>query len=244
MPVDIHSFEQPESTSFKIWRYLDFTKYVSMLDSQALFFAPIPSLKDRFEGTIPRGSYNTFKRHMAELQPSWSDQKIEERARKAFAVLTSARLANEVSCWHQNENESEAMWKLYLKSDEGIAIESTYSALASCFEGKHEVALGKVRYADYDALTSVPNVEIFMLKRPSFAHEQEVRASVVNAGAVVRHAAGEGTSVPVNLTTLVKRVVVAPGSPSWLLPLIRRVTQKYGYEFEVAPSSLDAEPVM
>ncbi len=30
-----------------------------------------------------------------------------------------------VSCWHENETESEAMWKLYLKSGDGVAIQTT-----------------------------------------------------------------------------------------------------------------------
>jgi hypothetical protein len=31
-----------------------------------------------------------------------------------------------INCWHTNEHESAAMWKLCLKSDEEIAVQSTY----------------------------------------------------------------------------------------------------------------------
>ena len=35
-----------------LWRYLDFTKFVALLDTKALFFARIDKLEDRFEGTL------------------------------------------------------------------------------------------------------------------------------------------------------------------------------------------------
>ena len=39
------------------------------------------------------------------------------------------KLEMAINCWHMNDFESEAMWKLYLKSNEGIAIQSTYQRL-------------------------------------------------------------------------------------------------------------------
>ena len=36
---------------------------------------------------------------------------------------------NAINCWHMNDHESAAMWKLYLKSNEGIAVQSTYETL-------------------------------------------------------------------------------------------------------------------
>lgn len=34
-----------------------------------------------------------------------------------------------ISCWHMNEYESAAMWKLYAKSSDAIAIQTTFQKL-------------------------------------------------------------------------------------------------------------------
>jgi len=39
-----------------------------------------------------------------------------------------------VNPWHKNEFESAAMWKLYLKSEEGVAIRTTVERLKHAFE--------------------------------------------------------------------------------------------------------------
>ena len=54
-----------------------------------------------------------------------------------------------VNCWHENEHESAAMWKLYIKSVEGIAIQSTYSKLKKSFINDEIIFIGKVKYIDY-----------------------------------------------------------------------------------------------
>ena len=46
------------------------------------------------------------------------------------SLPNGSRDCTAVNCWHINEHESAAMWDLYLKSNEGIAIQSTYQKLA------------------------------------------------------------------------------------------------------------------
>src|SRR5580658_1618683 len=38
----------------KLWRYMDFPKFMSLLTSKALYFANAVALDDPFEGSIPR----------------------------------------------------------------------------------------------------------------------------------------------------------------------------------------------
>ncbi|KAF5417648.1 MAG: hypothetical protein C5S38_01290 [Candidatus Methanophagaceae archaeon] len=45
------AFEKPSDEDIKIWRYIDFTKFVSLLDKKALFFARADRLSDSFEGS-------------------------------------------------------------------------------------------------------------------------------------------------------------------------------------------------
>jgi hypothetical protein len=63
-----------------------------------------------------------------------------------------------VSCWHMNEHESAAMWSLYLRSNEGVCIQSTYrrlrSGLPKC------VFIGEVNYIDYQTRDSLPTMAL------------------------------------------------------------------------------------
>ena len=49
-------FESPQDENAKIWRYMDFTKFVNLLDTSKLFFPRADKLGDPFEGSFPRGN--------------------------------------------------------------------------------------------------------------------------------------------------------------------------------------------
>jgi hypothetical protein len=46
----------PERLDVPVWRYLDFTKFVSMLENGGLFFPTVAKLHDPFEGSFAKGN--------------------------------------------------------------------------------------------------------------------------------------------------------------------------------------------
>jgi hypothetical protein len=87
-----------------------------------------------------------------------------------------------VNSWYCQEHESAAMWSLYLKTQEGIAIQSTYDRLSNAFVNYHDydINIGRVSYIDYEHDT-IPQGNILfpvMCKRKSFEHEREIRALI------------------------------------------------------------------
>lgn len=74
-----------------------------------------------------------------------------------------------------SEYESAAMWDLYLKSNEGIAIQTDYTSLFNILNNSDkDIYLTKVVYSDYDE-TEFPITNLFypyVHKRTSFSHEQ------------------------------------------------------------------------
>jgi len=152
-----------------------------------------------------------------------------------------------INCWHMNERESFAMWNLYVRSNEAIAIQSTYQLLRTCLPSL--INAGSVQYIDY-TLDFVPEDDLlrpFMYKRKSFEHERELRAIIDvedDDETWVGHTVGSiGRTVPVSLDDLVEKIYVAPTSPSWFAELVRSVMSKYGLEKPVVMSSLDEKPV-
>ncbi len=242
-------FEKPTDENAAIWRYLDFTKLVSLLDRQALFFARADTLSDPFERSLPKESVR--------LRPVVYKDIPKESLDKMLATLASLhrdiRKFVLLNCWHMSENESAAMWSLHLKSDEGVAIRSSFKRLSESFKAceAHRVYIGKVEYIDYqtDWLPEATAFNPFLHKRKSFQHERELRAVILNLpveGATVdlrKQPVELGAYVPVDLELLASSVYVAPTASSWFLDLVTSVTQKYGFNKDVLRSELDQDPV-
>ncbi|WP_394842273.1 hypothetical protein LZC95_34995 [Pendulispora brunnea] len=203
-----------------IWRFMDFTKYVSMLHRGALFFARADQLPDPFEGLYARRNRG--------LAPATSDpRKVHERV---F-----------VSCWHANEHESAAMWRIYLNGEEGLAVRSTVRQLAAALSnGTETFYLGAVRYLDYKKEPVPKGHELlpFFCKRKSFDYEREVRAlwqSDVRSAEVGRY-------FNTSLDHLIEEVVVSPTAERWFEELVHSVTEKYGLSLPIVSSSMRDPP--
>lgn len=60
-----HVFEPLTNQNAKIWRYMDFAKFVSMLEKNTLFFVKANKFEDPYEGTVPK--FNDKARESIEL---------------------------------------------------------------------------------------------------------------------------------------------------------------------------------
>ena len=250
-------FKPPADENAKIWRYIDFTKFVSLIDKQALFFAQVDSLDDKFEGSLAK--------HI--IEPSLEDkatdeeQKKLEKLRERHAEFTkSFRKRTFVNCWHMNEYESAAMWKLYLKSEEGVAIQSTYRRLADSFNKDDivEVFIGTINYIDYEKeRIPIQNALYpFLYKRKSFEHEKELRVIILDTPTFQPISTTSGTFyierycdlphsllIPATLDKLIENVYVSPTAQNWFKDLGKSVLKKYGFDKPVIKSSLADEPM-
>ena len=238
-------FEKPEKATAKIWRYMDFTKFASLLDKSALFFSRADKLGDPFEG-----SYSKFN---IQLRPIVYKDKIPSEALETMSRYQKRlREFTAISCWYLNEYESAALWKLYLKSNEGIAIQSTFSRLKRSLKDEdHDIYIGKVKYIDFDTdwMPEGNTFYPFVHKRKSFEHEHELRAVIQKVPSkdgktdLSKPLFDDGIYVAVDLKSLIERIYVAPTCPAWLFELTKSVTKKYGLDKKVYQSSLDDVPV-
>ncbi|HUS46591.1 MAG TPA: hypothetical protein VM098_00615 [Phycisphaerae bacterium] len=230
-------FEDPDAEEAKLWRYMDFVKFVAMLESGSLFFARADLFEDPWEGSWyalecyakPFGGFDIRKVMRAVL------------ARDAEAEKTR----HAVSCWHLSEVESAALWRLYAQSQGGIAIQTTFARVKeSLADYREAVFIGKVKYIDYDR-DQIKGSNAFLPllhKRRSFEHEREVRAITLCCLAPKEFASRQGISVPVVLDKLIETVHVCPWSPEWVGELTKRVVQRYGLKTPVQQSKLLDRP--
>lgn len=238
-----------------LWRYQDFPKFVSLLDSGNLFFTRADKFFDVFE--CARGFnfqkddiYQSMKIPLtlsvkralrSEGNENPSEDEIETRLKleteKVIEEQQNKRKDYFVSCWHNNERESEAMWKLYVSAkDQGIAIQTTTERL--CYSlGKTGFDIGEVNYISYEKPLGVDDEPIWY-KRTAFSHEREVRVVYKDAGS-----SKTGLPIAVDLDMLIEKVYVSPSAPVWFTELVRSVMEKYGLNKSVEQSKLDASPI-
>jgi hypothetical protein len=248
-------FEKPADENAAIWRYMDFTKFVSLLDRQALFFARADTMPDPFEGSYSKENV----RLRPELYKDLPKESLDKMLGSSAHFSREVRRFTLLNCWHISENESAAMWKLNLKTDEGVAIRSTFRRLADSLKTYTEqrVYIGKVKYIDYDT-DWLPEGNIFypfLHKRKSFEHERELRAVIqrlpfVEMGRVpdsridlTQATPDLGAYVPVDVDLLLETVFVSPAAPAWFYELVSSVAGKYGFSKEVRRSNLGEDPV-
>ena len=232
-----HESFKPPPPGAELWRYVDFTKFVSLLEKEALFFPNAATFSDSFEGSYPTGGL--------ELVP-------EDYRPRMQANSKSMRRLLYVNCWHSSEFESEAMWRLYSAWDRGIAIKTTFDGLAKSLTCEADVYIGAVNYIDFGTGTiDETNAFVpYLTKRKSFEFEREVRAITLNAvpedaeflGAGADWA-GTGIYYSADLGLLVDEVFVAPQSEDWFVDLVQAVVKRYGIDAPVKRSALaDAPP--
>jgi hypothetical protein len=144
MPVEAHSvFFAPGNLKARIWRYTDLAKFLSLFDRSALFFPRLDKLEDPFEGSFTKSILQFEDVKFDDLS---NDLKLQIGNEETFRNIVGshrqfrefAKMQREitfVNSWYCNEHESAAMWSQYLRTQEGIAIQSTYERLCRSLAG-------------------------------------------------------------------------------------------------------------
>lgn len=167
----------PEDTTQTIWRYLDFSQLMSILEREALWFTAADQLDDPHEGGFTMPDLEYAVEQGRSMGWEFDEEEFMEMIQSATDHFVKDLYIN---CWHMNNYESAAMWQQYSKQESGIAIRSTIDrfidALDACDE--YDVHISPVDYIDF---REDDNREGFILKRylskrKSYQHEQEVRA--------------------------------------------------------------------
>ena len=242
----------------KLWRYIDLSKFIDLLNRKELFFTRLDNFEDPFEGASTEKDYldreqyikshlyaeNSEDKHALFL--TYNDELIRYYTLNSMDDVTESFNAKRklyfANCWHLNEFESEAMWKLYLQSREGIAIQTSVSRLEKALEDIPAKYMSEVKYIDYqnDRFEGEDNeAAVYFFKRNHFEHEKEYRIiiprvfskdigaphKVVDEDEQNRHF---GIHIPVaDLSTLIEDVYISPTAPGWFADVVTAVMEKF-----------------
>jgi hypothetical protein len=224
---------------------MDLAKFVSLLDTKSLFFARADKLGDPFEGSYPKQNLVNRQQAFSEIENETGNPPLNMAA--AISDVNSAWTRyHAISCWHLNTQESAAMWKIYVKSDEGIAIRSSFKRLKEAIVSEKDIFIGKVKYIDYDTdgFGEGNTFSAFLHKRQSFEHERELRAIATELPVVSgeldlsRETIRGGLAIEVDASHLIDAIYIAPTAPSWFLDVVKAIVSRFGYSFTVHQSRL------
>ncbi len=223
-----------------VWRYMDFTKLVALLETRTLRFTLLGLLEDKYEGHYSLPTVEYIRRMPEEGPP----EHRSVLAHNSDFMLRTPEVVREivyVSCWHVNDFESSAMWKLYLKSGEGVAIRTSFLRLKESLADSREVNGGLIRYIDYtqDEIELGNFFHPVICKRRSFQHEAELRLAVVDPEVPV---GSPGLDIEVDLERLIDKVYLAPGTERWIYDLMGSVLRRYEISASVVQSDLEGAP--
>ncbi len=213
-------FPQPTNAQLRVWRYMDLAKFVWLLKEKRLFMSRLDQLADRYEGSLTAKTIEGIDEFLRQhgSTDGWAQMSELYRANQTTTF---------VCCWHANEQESEAMWRLYCGAAHGVAIQTTYQHLIGAIEREHEIYLGCVTYIDYER-EWFPDANAFrpvMHKRLSFEHEREVRlvASPSKFRASHPEPAPHALYIPWDSDARVERVLVDPYAPAYFFDAVEAV---------------------
>lgn len=237
MHYDHPAFVKPNDTSLKLWRYLEFTKLMYLLESSKLFFnrADLYRNEDPFEGTFPKLEYEYFVKRNG-----------EDVIRNLFEITSRDTF---LSCWHLNNTESIAMWKLYSHMDKGVVILTEVERFKDSFSvSDKKIFSGVIQYINYETeyfyspskhdYTSANGFTAFIHKREIYKYENEYRAVCTDPNGKDKF----GLNIAVDVNKLIEKIIVAPNSPDWLFELVKNVTHKYYNNIEICRSCFDLKP--
>lgn len=212
-----------------VWKYMDLSKFLDLLISEKLFMSRSDKFEDQYEGTFSEPTYQEIKK-LLEGNPKYLDA---YKAKRKNVVISS---------WHTNSYESYAMWQVFTKNNEGLAIQSTYKRLKECLqEDKTEQYIGEVNYIDYkkDHIPFNDDFFPFLFKRKSFQYENEIR--IISDVTHLNLSVNEGLKMKVDINKMIDKLYIHPKSENWYKNLVIEIVSKLGYRFEIEKSDLESE---
>ena len=239
-----------------LWRYMNLEKFIALLQTQKLYFtrADVLAQSDPYEGAITENEQRQFKLEDALAQiivpllggPNVPQGFMEDSVREIFKKIYYESFIN---CWHINDNESLAMWKLFANDTSGIAIKTTFGKLKKALEeAKEQISVGKVKYCNFynynlgiqDAQENIiKDNKCLLRKNEYYRYENELRlicheecqSKMVSDGGVsilrIQEPDKVGLSIPIDLGILIDTIYIAPNSQEWVINVIKDLTMTY-----------------
>ncbi|MDR6160137.1 hypothetical protein QF023_003653 [Chryseobacterium sp. SLBN-27] len=214
-----------------IWRYMDFWKFLNLLETKSLWFSNAIGLGDNHEGVIP---------HFVLSQMLEQDKQKGNTSNEDLNNYLEKNLRFEtlISSWRYAERESFAMWKMYSKDKTGIAIKTDFESLKKSFDKtERDIYIGEILYIDennYYYTTS--NMYFpFLTKLDYYSFENEIRC--ITSCGIDEEKCSKLIEVDINI--LIKEVFISPNTKPEFKKLLELLRREYYLNYEIKFSEVN-----
>jgi hypothetical protein len=245
-----------------IWKYLDFYKFLYLIEENKIFFSRIDQFDDPLEGLSDKIIFDLWVcNHTPNFEimnpaiPLDKRQQIVANAKQGIKnikeVASITQRAQFASCWYLSQRESRAMWDLY--SDLGsVAVRFEAKELIQIIKDQarkdsdrnyNYMTIGNVYYRDlyppeFDQNRPFEPQNNFSInkKDSSYSHENEFRF-VINSKKVIAENIGFGLSFP-SLSTLNFNIITHPKTEKWKFMVLKKLLMNYNLENKLSKSNI------
>lgn len=218
----------------KLWRYMDLAKLVSLLETKAVWLARADTFRDKHEGRFPDEMRALTEKAYKSL-PSDDPSPVKNAEDFQDYLLKNTF----ISCWHKNIDENMAMWEIYGRDANAIAVQTTVRRIRDGTDSSdlngYSLHLKPVVYQRAEDVQGVlPYEDCFFRKRPHFAFEQEVRISLdrYSPSAPTKDTL-YGHRLRCSIDVLIESIYVHPDSAVWFLDVVNSIATRYPVNTEV-----------
>ncbi len=211
----------------KLWRYMDLSKFISLLEKNALWLARADTFRDRHEGRFPsemrkiiESAYESFDEN---------DSGIVKDADDFQDYLIKNTFIN---CWHKNAKENMVMWEIYGRHSNSVAVQTSVGLISDnlmCGIQGHSLILKSVDYRPLEEVSGMLRYEeCFFLKRPHFKFENEARLCLdtySRFNPIKNNPYGHYVDISCN--SFIEKILVHPDSQDWFIDVVSSIVDKY-----------------
>jgi len=210
-----------------LWRYMDLSKFISLLSTKTLWLAKSSTFKDQQEGKFPSAMQNELD---AIYKTFGEDKRSEIKTAHDFKRF----LCNNafISCWHKNIEENMVMWEIYGQDTNLVAIQTTVASLKESIKNAKikgiNFILKEIDYSGHSQAVDTHYTTPFFVKRPHFRHEDEARI-LLSTYSAYNPSDNTPAGYPCSVDTgkLIDKVLVHPDSNQWFIDAIKSISKQY-----------------
>ena len=204
---------------------MDVWKFIDLLQRKALYFRRADKLQDEYEGTYSRFQVKSKKEYLLRTVPSLIETEMEH--------IESLRRNFFINSWCMSEMDKHLMWRSYIASYPGLAIQSTCLLLRQSIDKiedreYHPIEISKVKYYDQienGIIAQCDGFDAFINKDRHFHLDNELRAlcRFNTTDKSIDH-----IYIEIDLPTLIESIIVSPGAPAEFVKSVYNLLVTYG----------------
>ncbi len=265
MQVNLRDLTE-EDMGLTVWRYMPFSKFISLIVYQALWFSKLNILQDQYEGMMPLATKQMMQAHDHKMKKHFPPEHHWQFDQMASRNEQDSRELCIVNCWFLGENESERMWREYGGGKESVAIKSTIKQLIDNIGVPHDkdmTSIGRIKYVDFTThlMTMYHAIRggerAFLKDAATYQHEKEIRIATLNLktqacvspegklytkqevqGKHMNNFAHPGLYIQARLQQLISEIRVSPEADTWFYLLVKRIIELNKWKMRVIRSEL------